>query len=467
MNLPRRKTASLTIGAIAFFSLLSPLFSEDRAISAAVSTATSIPSSLPAKPASEGPPTPLEWADCVRLAIQNSPDLQVAREGILNSDAVRRGAYSTLYPQIRISFGDNRAFTGSTPTATQNYATNYQEQLSLTQTIFDGFATKGNIEQGKAQLALAFANLNEQKAATSFSLKSAFAQLLYAQELLDISRDVIDVRQSTVRLVQRLYEGGQEDKGAMLLSQANYDQAVNDLATARRTFTLSGRQLGTAIGKILPPPVDVKGLLATTPADPSAKAAGTSAVAIDPDFDKLAVTTPAYYQQKAAVDAAAAGITQANAGWYPTLTAGVSGAKNGDPFPPQNESWSAGFNATYPLFNGGQTYFNVKAATASFRQTLAALASGTNQAALTLANAYTNYVNARNNVRIQEELLDADLLRYRIAESQYKNGLLSFQDFNTIVDSYVGQKKTTLAAQRDAVIAEASWEQARGVGAIP
>ena len=47
------------------------------------------------------------------------------------------------------------------------------------------------------------------------------------------------------------------------------------------------------------------------------------------------------------------------------------------------------------------------------------------------------------------------------------NGLMSFQDFNTITDDYVSQQQTLLSAQLTAVIAEASWEEARGVGAIP
>ncbi|WP_157895047.1 TolC family protein [Verrucomicrobium sp. GAS474] len=448
----RKETLFLAMGLAVLFSLSSSLFSEETPPAASPASAVSAPAATSSS---------LTWADCIRLAAQNSTDLQAAREAVLNSDAVRRGAYSTLYPQMRISFGDNRSYVGPGPSSTQNYATAYQEQLSLTQTIFDGFATKGNIEQGKAQLALAFANLNAQKAATSYSLKSSFAQLLYAQELLDISDDVIEIRKSAALLVQRLYEGGQEDKGAMLLSQANYDKSVNDLEQARRVYVLSGRQLGTAIGKILPAPVTASGELLTT-APPSEGPDGKQ-----PEFDKLAVTTPAYYQQKASVDAAAAGITQATSGWYPTITAGVSGGRTGSDFPAEVNGWSAGLNASYPIFNGGQTYFNVKAATASFRQTLALLASGTNQAAMTLAQSYTNFLNARDNVRIQQEILDANVLRYRIAEARYKNGLMTFQDFNSIVDTYVGQKKSALAARRDAVLSEASWEQARGLGAIP
>jgi len=416
--------------------------------------ATNAPSAVPPVPPPEGG-THLTWVECVQLAVAHNPDLEVARQGIINSDAVRMGAYSALYPQISASFGDTRSYTGHTLTSPSNYSTAYGAQLSISQTVFNGFATKGNIDQARAQLSLAFANLNSQKASISFDLKSAFAQLLYAQQLIDLSRNVINIRQNTSRLVKLLYEGGNEDKGAMLLSQANFDQATNDLDQAQRTCELSGIQLAVVIGQELPAPVQGTGELKTAELPPK------------PDFRKLAVQTPAYFQKQAQADAAAAGITIADSGWYPTVTAGASGALNQATFPPGNRSWSAGFSVSYPIFEGGQTYFNVKAARASLRQALAGLRSGTDQAALTLAQAFKGLVDAEDNVRIQQELLEATALRYKIAEARYRNGLMSFQDFNSITDNYVSQQKTCLASQRDAVISEASWEQARGLGAIP
>jgi len=403
----------------------------------------------------DNPRTTLTWEECVRLATKLNPDLESSREAVINSDAVRMGAYSALYPQISLSFGDTRTFTGANLYAPSNYATAYTEQIAVSQLIFNGFATKGNIDQARAQLNLAFANLDAQKASTSFQLKSAFAQLLYAQQLIKISRDVIDIRENTARLVRLLYQGGSEDRGAMLLSDANLDQALSDLDQARRTRDLSGIQLATVIGQDLPPPVLAEGELWTSP------------LPVTPDFSKLAVETPLYFQRRAEVDASAAGLTIAQSGWYPTITAGATGTRTDSQFPLKNEGWSAGFSVSYPLFEGGQTYFNVKAASASLRQSLDSLRSGTDQAALTLAQMFKGLVDANDNVRIQKELLEATGLRYKIAEADYRNGLMSFQDFDTITDSYVNQQLTLLSSQVNAVIAEANWEEARGLGAIP
>jgi len=401
------------------------------------------------------PGTQLTWEDCVRLATRENPDLQASREGVLNSDAVRMGAYSALYPQINASFNDTRSYQGANLYSPNNYSTSYAEQLSLSQTIFNGFLTKGNIDQARAQLNLAFASLNGEKATVSFNLKSAFAQLLYAQKLIKIDRDIIEIRQGNARLVKLLYEGGSEDQGNMQLSQVNLDQAVYNLDQAVRTRDLSGVQLGVYIGQELTAPVLAEGELRT------------DVLSAKPDFNKLALLTPAYFQHKAQVDAAAAGITIADSGWYPTVTAAASANRTDSQFPLKNHGWSAGFSVSYPIFQGGATYFDVKAASASLRQALDNLRSGTNDAALTLAQMFKNMVDAEDNVRIQKELLDATALRYKIAEADYRNGLMSFQDFNTITDSYVGQQQSLLSAQLAAVVAEASWEEARGLGAIP
>jgi len=405
--------------------------------------------------ASDTPGIALTWEDCVRLATKENPDLQASREAILNSDAVRMGAYSALYPQISASYSDSRNYQGANLFAPHNYATAYGEQLTVSQLIFNGFATKGNIDQARAQLNLAFASLNGEKASVSFSLKSAFAQLLYAQKLVKIRQDIIDIQEKNARLVKLLYEGGSEDKGDMQLSQVNLDQALYNLDQAVRTRDLSGVQLGVYIGQDLPPPVLAEGELQTGP------------MSIKPDFRKLAVLTPSYFERKAQVDAAAAGITIANSGWYPTVTADASAYRSDSGYPLKNHGWSAGFSVSYPIFQGGATYFDVKAANASLRQALDNLRAGTDNAALTLAQMFKSMVDAEDNVRIQKELLDATALRYQIAQADYRNGLMSFQDFNTITDSYVSQLQTLLSAQLSAVVAEASWEEARGLGAIP
>ena len=81
---------------------------------------------------------------------------------------------------------------------------------------------------------------------------------------------------------------------------------------------------------------------------------------------------------------------------------------------------------------------------------------------------FKNMVDQEDNVRIQK---GAARCHRRSATrsfiANYKNGLMSFQDFNTITNDFVGQQLSMLSAQFNAVLAEAGWEEARGIGAIP
>ena len=47
------------------------------------------------------------------------------------------------------------------------------------------------------------------------------------------------------------------------------------------------------------------------------------------------------------------------------------------------------------------------------------------------------------------------------------SGLISFQDWDTIENDLISNQKTILVNLRDAIAAEAAWEQAQGKGYIP
>jgi outer membrane protein TolC len=228
----------------------------------------------------------------------------------------------------------------------------------------------------------------------------------------------------------------------------SYNQAL-------RNVEVSDDQLVTILGEDVARPLEAVGTLTASP------------LPIKPDFHALAVQTPAYFQHRAQVDAAAAGITVAQAAFYPTLGFDVSVNRGGvNPFPRQTSA-TGGFTVSYALFDGGSNYFNVRAARASLLAALENLRSGTDNAQLTLAQNFKSLVDAVENQQVQQEELDATSLRYTIADAQYRNGLISFQDFTDITTAYVQQLQTTLSARQSSVNAEADWEQARGLGAIP
>ena len=131
------------------------------------------------------------------------------------------------------------------------------------------------------------------------------------------------------------------------------------------------------------------------------------------------------------------------------------------------ESWAVGLNGAWDVFDGTRTYFNVRAARIAHETSLSTLRQTMDDTARTLAENYRSYADAVDQIGVGAELYAASSLRAQIAEAQYRNGLVSFQDFDTITNDKINRQKQDLLNRRDAVLAEAAWEQSLGVGAIP
>jgi outer membrane protein len=407
----------------------------------------------------------LTFEQCVREATLNNPGLRAAEQEIQRTEAVRKGAYSPFLPQVTLSSEVSRSrneqttvsggTSFGTPTSSSQYGNSYMVQLQLQQRLFDGFSTKGQIDKARAEIGVATAKLLTEKALVSFELKSAFAQMLYAQELQHISKNILEQRELNARMVGLKYENGRENKGALLLSRANVTQASTDIIQAGRTLELSRIQLVNLMGRTKVTPFNGKGQLATAPPE------------VAPDYAALALLTPAHFQQDAVVKAANSGITIARSTFYPQINAYFSTSSQSESALEMPQSWQAGLNGSWAVFDGTATYFNVRAARANLESQRSGLRQTDADTTSSLAEDHRSLCDAIENVKVGAELLDAAALRAKIAEAQYRNGLISFQDFDTITNDHINRQKSHLQSRRDAVLAEAQWEESRGTGAIP
>jgi len=414
----------------------------------------------------------LTWDQCVREAALNNPGIAAAMRDIERASAVRKGAYSTFLPHLSLTGGFTRSKAqavvstseGTTTVASptfgdsefwSNYSDSYTAQIEVQQTMFDGFATRGNVDKARAEIRVAMAKLLTQKAGASYELKAAYAQLLYSQQLIGILGDIIDQRERKLRMVNLKYENGRENKGALLLSRAQLSQSHLDLVQANRLLRLSRIQLATVMGRPTYGDFEATGKLAA--ANP----------AKNPDFRQLALKTPATFQQAAATDAAKAGITVAQSDFYPQVSAFANVGSQGSSGFEQPGSWAIGASGSWAVFDGTKTYFNVRAARLTHETSQFTLRQTVDDAAQTLAESHRTYADAVDQIAVGAELYDASSLRAQIAEAQYSNGLISFQDFDTITNDKINRQKQDLMNRRDAVLAEAAWEQSLGVGAIP
>ena len=389
---------------------------------------------------------PLTWEACVREAAQHNPDLAAAHEATLKARAQYRGSYSPLLPQLS-------AAAGYTDSKTSTQSKEYTAGVSARQSLFSGLKNEGGVQKSRADLEAAEAALAVIKAQVNFDLKNAYAQLLFAQQQAELTEVIASRRQENVRLIELRFESGREPKGSYLRSRALYRQADFEISQAARNLRVAQRRLAKVLGHSEVETFAVQDLSAAWPGPA-------------PDFRALALAAPVRLQAAAEARAAQAGVTIAKSELFPDVSAVGSLGRQGSTWSLDQTTWSAGLALSYPFWPGGQNLFDVRSATAEARRSQQTLRSTEDQTAVNLEQIFSAFQDAAQHVDVQREFLEAARVRAEIAREQYALGLLSFQDWDTIESDLITNQKTMLGNLRDALIAQAAWEQVQGKGAL-
>jgi outer membrane protein len=400
----------------------------------------------------------LSLEDCTSEALLRNPGLAAAQKGVEAARANYKGAYSGFFPQLSLNgtYGPSNAFgTPGVVGFTGQYREQYILGITATQELFSGFKDRSNIDLGKANVAIAVTSVQLEKAQLSFDLKNNFALLLYAQDQIRLTEEIAKRRAANVKLVELRYLGGRENKGSYLKSKADLRQSQFEVTQAVRSLQVSQSGLSRVLGRSSVGELKVVGLWKIdAPTKPE-------------DLQKTALATPTYLQAQANTQAATANKGIARSEFFPEIDlVGTWGRQGLDVFPP-DDRWALMVQITFPFFPGGKNIFDYESASANQIQNELTQADTANQTLAKLESTFATYLNAFDNIGVQQENLSAAAVRAEISRSKYSNGLLTFEDWVIIEDDLIAKEKSALQSQRDAFIAQASWEQAQGKGVFP
>jgi outer membrane protein TolC len=283
------------------------------------------------------------------------------------------------------------------------------------------------------------------------NLRSAFINLLKAQELIRVAEEITKIRRDSLELITLCYASGLEHKGALLTAEANLAEATFELAQAKRDIGLSQRQLTKEMGRQEFKPMSVKG-------DFSVR----DAAAEKPDLETLAKNNPSLLEAFAKRNAAAFDIKSAYAEFAPALSGSAGANKKSSHWPPQNDNWNLGLSLTMPIFEGGLRLAQVSKAQAAYNQAEADARSARDSVVVSLEQNWVALQDAIETVEVQRKSLNAAQERSKIAEAQYSTGFITFDNWIIIENDLVSAKKAFLNAEVNALLAEANWIQAKG-----
>lgn len=394
---------------------------------------------------------PLTWQECIARTASNNIELAVARLKLKEAGAALKSQQSVYYPDVSARAGRT---TGERETdGVRSQTDSLSASLNADYTLFDGFGNRARVTRAEAELHAEQANFDQTRSNVEYDLNTAFTELLYTQELIGLLNNIQARRADNVRLVELRYEGGRENKGSLLLKQAQQIEAAYDVEEAERALVLARQRLTVLMRAPMTERVTVEGAL--TPANPPEKTL----------LYDLARQTPAYRSAEANMKAAEQGFIVTRSQRFPQISASASLSGSGET-ELDTTGWQAGLAVSLPLFTGGQLSQDILIAGLQREQAILNAEQTMFDLMNSLLAALNTYRDRHAALRVQEAQLQAAELRAEVARAQYEQGLISFQDWDTIENALIAAQKNRLAGLRAAVLSEAAWQNTMGLSSL-
>ena len=390
----------------------------------------------------------LSWEQCLDTTRLKNPDLVSARAAVRELEFGLASASSGFLPQISASASGGTGQTESGDVWTDRSSSS--AGLSLQQDLFSG---GGNVAKRKRALAqLEIGNEQYRKTLSDVELRTrlAYIDVLYAQDLIELTEKITERRGNNVRLIQLRFDGGRENAGSLARSKAQLAQAEFELREAKRSLDYALRNLAAAMGQMEPAPGASGDLQAQQPDDLG-------------DLQGLMKQTPDYTIATTQIEASKQGMKVTRSARFPQISLrGSVGLGDNSGFELYDGSWGLSLNASMPLYTGNRLKSDVAAAKEKIIQSEMDLMNIANTLMATLQQRWNIFLDAVENEAVQKELLDAEMLRAEISSTKYKQGLLSYEDWDIIESNLINQGKTHLQRRRTSEIEQARWKNALG-----
>ena len=407
------------------------------------------------------------WEAISERAKAENMALKTAREQLTSTEFSQKAALKGFLPTLRgnvsaMRTGSERpsaiVTNGQIVNSTQSVLNDtVVTSLNFSQNIFAGFKDWYRYDQAQWQTRNKYWSLVKTKNEVSYSLKEAFANLLFAQEYAELTREIISRRESNYQIVKVRFESGRENKGSVLLAEAYLDQAKLDAMIAQDNLSVARKQLFSLINKDAFEEYKVEG-------EPPLLTMNIS----DEELKNLAMNTPDYLQAFTLEKSSEQEVKALRSAFIPTLDFTASLSRNSQFFFPDedNQRWTLGLNLSIPLFDGLSDYSNLKGAVAS---KYAAEATKRNTYLTLIPSIRQAQNQARQSdvkLKVDGRFRDASQTRAEIARAKYNNGLLTFEDWDIIESELINRQISYLQSKRDRIIKYAAFEKSIGKGSI-
>jgi outer membrane protein, adhesin transport system len=291
--------------------------------------------------------------DSIQAALATNPDIGVVAADRDAIDQELRQARAEYLPSIDLRGAAGPEWTDSPATRNRRgrgrdagdsqTLLRLESQLTLTQMLFDGFATQSEVQRQTARIDSAAYRVQETAEFVGLDAVEAHLDVLRNQELVELARDNLAQHQRILGQVALLERQGAGSIGDVRQAESRLADAESSLALATGNLRDAAAFYQAVVGL---PPADLEDAVPPVAALPESEEA-SAAVASG--------TNPTVLIANADVDVAKAELRGSRAGYYPNLDIelGASAGEDLDGVEGSDVSAQALLVLRYNLFRGG------------------------------------------------------------------------------------------------------------------
>lgn len=333
---------------------------------------------------------------------------------------------------------------------TQNTGLN----LSTSIPLFTGLQIPNNIALSKLNLKAATEDLNKAKEDISIQVTSAYLQVLFNEELVNIARQQVMLSQEMLHQKEAYFQNGKASEAEYYEAKTRVAQDKLSQVQAENDYSLSLLDLSQLLElpspenfKIISPDIHPKQLFNTL----------TSPTVV---YQQALLIKPSIKAAQYRLEGAARSIRIAQSAYYPQLSLGaglgtsyykVSGIKNSNFHSQLKDNFSqyVGLSLSIPIFNRLSTRNRVR--TARIEQTTLnwQLEESKKELYKEIQQAYYNAVNAESKYKSSQTANKAAQASFQLMKEKYANGKANATEYNEARTNWMKAVSDCIQAKYD------------------
>ncbi|MCY3773483.1 MAG: TolC family protein [Gemmatimonadetes bacterium] len=409
---------------------------------------------------------------CIRIALENNPQIEIARKQVEVRQAAVFGSYTGVMPQLTANLVNaNRTTSGDTPVIVEGVVlreapgstrTNYSNNVFLRMNLYNGGRNWNTIRRDRQLVdneKLGQVNTENQ---VTVDVKTRYYSLLRAMRLREVAEENVRLNEEQLRRSQSMYEIGSVARVDVLGARANLGGARINLRNQENAVLQARAELANVMG--------IGSSEAFRIADPlEGGSLDTAASMALPDALRMAdLTNPAIQRDEGGIRSAMLGTKMARGGLWPTISGSVGYSRSGvrfqDVYGTYDKNWRLSFNVnlSMPILNGTQTYADISQAQTQQLIAEETLRQTRRTTSLTIRRALLDLDTAREVIALSGDNIAASEESLRLAEERYRVGSGTLLDVFNAQEALARAKSDLAGAQYDYLIAQATLDGALG-----